>query len=211
MCPRQAVEVGHGHAPGALGAVQLDAGVQRGERDGHVRGVGGDAVRGVPEHRVVPVHALTGAATTAGRPLVAGFGDVLEVGAAGALEQVATRGGRVAQLARGAREQGLGEDGITGADGRMGREIAVADRGADAERAVRELLDLVQGQAADVDEQVGPFDAEFHQVDQVGAAAEVAGAGVGGEEIRRLFGAGGPYVVEGLHRITSSTASTMRG
>ena len=79
----------------------------RGQRDRHVRRVGGDAVLGVAEDRVVAVLALARGAAGAGAALVAGLRDVLEVAAARALEQVAADGGEVAQLAGGAGEQRL--------------------------------------------------------------------------------------------------------
>ncbi len=207
----QPVEVGGGHAPGALGAVQLHARVEGGQRHRHVRGVGGDALVGVAEHRVVPVHALQRAAAGAWLALVAGLGDVLEVRAAGALQQVAAGGGGVAQLPGGAGQQRLGQRRVAVAHGGVGGEVAVADRRAGPQRAVGQLLHGVQRQPGDVDERGGRLHAELHQVDEVGAAAEVAGARVGRERVGGLLDAARAYVGEGLHGITSSTASAMRG
>ena len=44
-----------------------------------------------------------------------------------------------------------------------------------------EFLDLGERQAGDVDEPLGPFDAHFHEVEQIGAAAEDFGVRVVGE------------------------------
>jgi hypothetical protein len=71
------------------GLVQVHLGVQRGQRDGQVGRVGGDAVLGRAEDAEVAVRAGDGRAAGAGRTLVAGLGDVLEVAAPGALQQVA--------------------------------------------------------------------------------------------------------------------------
>ena len=57
-----------------------------------------------------PVDTADRRAAGAGIPLVAGRGRVVEVRAAGALQQVAADGRLVAQLARGAGDQRLGED-----------------------------------------------------------------------------------------------------
>ena len=97
--------------------MQLNGGVEGGQRDRHVRGLGGDAVRGVAQYGEVAVGAVAGRAAGARGALVAGLGDVLEVGAAGALEQVAAGGRGVAQLPRGAGQQRLGQDGVAVAYG----------------------------------------------------------------------------------------------
>ncbi|OSY50702.1 hypothetical protein BG846_03678 [Streptomyces fradiae ATCC 10745 = DSM 40063] len=205
------VELGRGHGAFAVRAGQLDVGVEGGEGDGEVRGVGGDAPGGVAEDGVVAVDAVAGAAAAAGGALAAGLGEVLEVGAAGALEEVAAGGGRVAELGGGAGEQGAGDGGVAGPYQGVRGEVAVADGGARAQPAVGQLLDGVERQAGDVDEGVGGLDAQLHQVDQVGAAGEVAGAGAAGVGGRRLLDGAGADVREGLHRITSSTARTMFG
>src|SRR5690606_10496989 len=77
-------------------------GVQGGQRYGHVGGVGGDARVGGAEDRVVAGGSAERRAAAARGALVAGGGGVLEVDAAGALQQVPAGGGGIAQLARGA-------------------------------------------------------------------------------------------------------------
>ncbi|OEJ93759.1 hypothetical protein J116_004035 [Streptomyces thermolilacinus SPC6] len=207
----QPVEIGGGHRPFTVRAVEFHVRVEGGEGDGEVGGVGGDAQVRVAEHGVVAVDAVAGAAAAAGGALVARLGEVLEVGAAGALEEVAPGGGGVAELAGGAGEQGAGHGGVAGADEGVRGEVAVADGGADAQGPVGQFLDRVEGQAGDVDEGLGGLDAELHQVHEVGAAREVAGAGVRGVGGGRLLDGAGADVREGLHRITSSTAWTMFG
>ena len=132
----QSVEVGQRHAVFAVGVDVDDVGVERGHGDGHVGRVDGDAVLGGAEDGVVADVAADGRAAGAGGALVAGGGDVLEVDAAGALQQVARGGGEVAQLAGGGGKQGAGEHGVVAADDGVGGEVAVADVGADAQRAV---------------------------------------------------------------------------
>ncbi len=70
----QPVEVRRGHAAGRpAGAAQFHVGVAGGERHGDVGGVGGDAVRGVPEHGVVAVDAVPCAAAASGERLLQGL------------------------------------------------------------------------------------------------------------------------------------------
>ena len=94
------------------------------------------AVR-VPEDREVAVLALAGRAAGARRALVARLRDVLEVGAAGALQQVAADGGDVAQLPRGAGQQRLRQQRVALAHDRVRGQRAVGDAGADPQSAAR--------------------------------------------------------------------------
>ena len=91
----------------------------------------------------------------------------------------------------------------------MRGEVGVADGGADAQRPCARLLDRVVGEAGDVDEPLRLGHAELHQVDEVGAAAEVGGA------VRRGLDRGGrvagPLVRERLHATVSAIAATMFG
>ena len=60
------------------------------------------------------------------------------------------------------------------------RQIGVAHQRADPHAAVGKLLDAVEpGQAGDVDQAARAGDAALHQVQQVGAAGEIGGAGLG--------------------------------
>src|SRR5699024_1510338 len=99
--------------------------------------------------------------------LVARRGHVLEVDAAGALEEIAAGGGGVAQLPGGAGEQCAGQHRVVAADARVRRQIAVADHRADADTAVVEILHGVQVEAVDVDDRVRGGDPQFEVVDQI--------------------------------------------
>jgi hypothetical protein len=163
---------------------------------------------GVAEDREVAVLALDRRAAGARPALVARLRDVLEVGAARALQQVAGDRGEVAQLPGRARQQRLGEQRVLAADERIGGQVAVAHRAADAQPAVGCALDRGVRQARDVDEVRGPLDAQPHEVDQVGATAEVA-------DLRprrcrhRGGGVGRALVGELPHRAACSIAATI--
>ena len=80
-------------------------------------------------------------AARAGLALVAGHVAVVEIEAARALQQVAAGRRLVAELAGGAREQRLRQHRIALPHPRVGGEVAVAHLRADAQAAVRRLLD----------------------------------------------------------------------
>src|SRR5258708_25878254 len=85
-----------------------------------------------PKNSALALIALPRGAAAARYPLVAGLGDVLEVDATCALQQVPAGRGEVAQLARGAREQRLREPRIARANGAVGSALAVAHQAAAA-------------------------------------------------------------------------------
>lgn len=93
----------------------------------------------------------------------------------------------------------------------VGGEVAVADGGADPQAAVRGADHPVQGQLGDVDEKARFLDAEFHEVDEVGPAAQEAGSGALRAEPYGFGGGGGSLIAERFHGVTSSMASTIRG
>ncbi len=107
----------------------------------------------------------------------------------------------------GAGQHRLGQRRVAAAYLRVGGEVAVGDGGADAQAAVRGLLDAVQREFADVDEAGGALDAGLHQVDQVGAAAEEAGVRVGGEQGHGAGDVVGALVSELPHAAVSFTVS----
>ena len=145
--------------------------------------MGGDAGVAGAEDGMHAVDAADGGAAGAGIALVAVRGRVVEVGAAGALQQVAADGRLVAQLAGGAGDERLGEDGVAGAHAEIGGDVGVCGLGADAQSSVREVVGILQRQAADVYQVGGALDLELHQIEQVGAAADelCAAAGDGGD------------------------------
>jgi hypothetical protein len=210
LVARQPVEVRERDRPVALRPAHLHGGLQGGQRDAHVGGMGGDAVLARPEDRVDAGHPADRRAAGAGLALVAGRGRVVEIIAAGPLEQVAARGGRVAQLRRGAGQDGVAQERVAVRDA-----VVVGDLGVGGERpdpqAAALVLDLVQRQAGDVDQPARLLDLVLHQVDQVGTAGDEACAVA--EGLHRLRHRAGADVIEAVHRappcMTSSMASTM--
>src|SRR5215469_16792819 len=102
-CAREQMKLSEGYGPFAFGALDMNSCVERGKGNAHVGGVGGDAggcfrtITGArPEDRVDAVEAFESGASAAGITLVAfGVGGVVEVEAASALHQIATRGGHI--------------------------------------------------------------------------------------------------------------------
>ena len=111
----ETMEVCDGDGALASCALDVDGGVKGGERDVHVRGVGGDAgfaaggafVR-LSEDGMDAVDAFYGGAPAAGGAFVAGRkGGVHEVVAASALQEVAAGGGHIAELRGRSGEESL--------------------------------------------------------------------------------------------------------
>jgi hypothetical protein len=144
----------------------------------------GRAVRRPAQDGQVAVLTRPRRAASARRPLVAWLGHVLEVRAAGALEQVAADGSRVPQLPGRPGQHGLRQHRVPGAHPRVGGQVAVAHPGADPQpaplsliAALSRVLDGVREQPGHVDEQVGGGHPELHQVDQVGPAGQEGSPG----------------------------------
>src|SRR6185503_5732017 len=95
------------------------------ERNGHVRRVSCDAGGRRSENGGVTLEAAARRAPGARRALVAGSGEVLEVDATRPLEEVATDGGDVAQLAGSTGEHRLGEHRIAASNPPVRGEVAV--------------------------------------------------------------------------------------
>jgi hypothetical protein len=119
-------------------------------------------------------------------------------------EQVAAHGGHVPQLARRARQHRLAQRGIPAAHLGMGRRVAVGRRRADDQPAARRLTNTVKRQEPYVHQPSGCLDPVLHQVDEVRAAAEVAGAVVLGHQGERVAHLCRAPVGELLHPATSS-------
>ena len=154
--------------------------------------------------------ALTRGAAAARHPLVARLRDVLKVDAARALQQVATGRGEVAQLARGAREQRLGEQGIARAHRAISRQIAVAHQRPDTYASIGERFDAVIGQVADVDQQIRLPHPQPQMVDQVRPSSEENPVGCLGEERDGTGGVRRAFVAEGSHRRASFPTCCIR-
>ena len=87
-----------------------------------------------------------------GSRLLQGDGEVVEIGAARALQEVAAGRGHVAQLRRGAGQQRLGEDGIALCHQRVIGEIGIRARARRCAGPRRRRLDLREREPRDVDQ-----------------------------------------------------------
>ncbi len=142
--------------------------------------------------------------------LVARGRHVLEIDAAGALQQVAGGRREVAQLPRRPGEQGLGQHRVVPADRRVGGKVAVAHPRPDPHAALRQRLDLVERQPGHVDKQVGARDAELHVVDEVGAGAEKRRTRAARDPRHGTRGVGGALVFKRVHDAAAARiAATM--
>ena len=117
---------------------------------------------------------------------VAGRRDVVEIGAARALQEIAAGGRHVAQLLRGAGQQRARQHRIAPLHQRVIGEIGVAHERADAKPAACGLLDLVERKPGDVDQLGRPLDIHLHQVDQIGAAGDEFRPRAGGHLAHRI-------------------------
>ncbi|OFA00968.1 hypothetical protein DUPY_22520 [Duganella phyllosphaerae] len=209
----QAIEVGDGNGP--VGAVRVDRfhhRVQQPHGHGHVARVRGDAGVALAHDGVATGKSAEGGATGAWRTLVAGLVGIVEIWTAGALQQVAGRGGLVAQLRAGAGQQGPRQHAVIAPHGGIGRQVGIAHQGADAQAALGRGFDAVQAQAVDVHQVGRRFDLELHQVEQVGAACNEARAGSAGRDGCRFGNCGGALIGKGSHErlpATSVMASMM--
>ena len=212
---RQAMKVAdrHGTARPVL-AFDLDRGIQRAHRHRHVAGIGGDALVRRAKDGVqtgCPADRLT---ARSGLAFVAGHGGVVEIIAAGALAQIAARGGLVAQLTARPGQNGARQHWIIAADAVIGGAIAVGHQRANAQATVFRLADLLQVQPVDVDQLVRRHHFQLHQIEQIGAARDEIMGGAAGlaDRFERVRGAG---VGERLHAsapsATSRIASTILG
>ena len=153
------------------------------------------------------VLAADGGAAGARRALVAGgVADIAEVGAAGALQEVAAHGGLVAHLRARRVQQRLGDDGKLLDHGRVRRHLRHGGGGAEPE-ALRSDFDAVVEKTCEADQPLGPAHVLLQELHHIGAAGDVFGgrvvaAGLGtegkrGGEIARTFKG------EGVHGSTS--------
>src|SRR5216683_2019748 len=136
----------------ALAVDRLDLGIERPHRDRHIRWMRRDAVLAGAQDRVNAVEAGKRRAAGARTTLVAGFCDVVEIIAAGSLEQIAAGRGLVAQLRAGTSQQRTAEDAITLPHAPVGGEIAIANQRSNAQAAIGGVFDLVERQAVDIDQ-----------------------------------------------------------
>jgi len=201
-------------------AFHFDDGIERNQRHAKIRWMGGDAVLAPSEDGMQPIIAAVGIAARTGLTLVASTGDVVEIGAARALQEIAADSGGVAQLRRCTRQKRFGYSRETAGEIAVVGQIRVAHQRADAHATVGESLDPVEaGKMRDIDEAIGPADPALHQVQQVGAGGEISGTRLGGRG-DGLLQRRRPHIIERFHatsrqffassvRCASSTASVM--
>ena len=80
--------------------------------------------------------------------------------------------------------------------------------GADADSAIGQGLDAIEPlQPRDIDQTVGTGDAALHQIEKIGAAGEIGGAGYGGGR-HGLTNRGRPDVIEGFHATSLRTVAS---
>ena len=197
----QAVELGEGD--GALAARPGDADdrLQRGQRHAHVRRVGGDAVLARAQDRVHAVEAVDRGTAGPRLALVAGRGRVVEVGAARPLHQVAARRRHVAELRRGARQDGLRQQRVAPLDLRVVGDVRVRhERAESAARRPSAGRISARGRRLMSISRLGPLDVLLHQVEQVRAAGDELGRAVRGDLAHGGRHVAGPGVGEGVHR-----------
>ena len=193
---RQPIEALDRQAPLSVRAAQDHDAIERHQCDREIRGVGGDAMVAGAKDGVATIDAVDGGAARSGIALVASCIEAAEIGAAHALQEVAADRGHVAQLRRGALDQGFDDQRLRLPRGGIGGHVRHP-----RQRAEHELVpiepDVAQGEAVDVDQLLGPLDLLAHQVDQRRAACEVAPAGQRAGD-RVLLAASGS-IREGVH------------
>jgi hypothetical protein len=197
---RQAIKIGdRDHARGSVGAHRFNAGVEQLHGHRHVARVGCYAGLALADDRVAACIAADGRAAAARIAFVAGLVGIVEIRAAGALQQVAGSGRLVAQLGRGACHESARKHRVVAPYPHVGGQIGIAHQGADAQSAIRCRLDLVQAQAVDVDQVRRRLDLEFHEVEQVGAAGDEARAWYFHDRCRGFGRRSGAFVGKGPH------------
>ena len=129
---RQPVELGDRNLPRrAVRTHRFDRRVERTHGHRHVARMCGDARVARADHGMLAAEAVERGAPATGLPFVARLIGVVEVGAACPLEQVAGRGGLVAQLTRRPREQRAREHTVVTPYAWIGGEVGVADERAE--------------------------------------------------------------------------------
>src|SRR5438876_1605090 len=166
------MELGEGDYPLAAGPGRKDARLERSKRNAHVGWMRGNAVLACAEDRVHAVDATDRSATAPGRTFVAGRARIVEIEAARSLQQVAAGRCHVAQLRRGAGEDGARKQRIACLDLRVPGEVAVGHQRADAQAPTFNLLDLVERQVGYVDHGGGKLYMLLDEVDEIRSAGD---------------------------------------
>ena len=162
---------------------------------------------------MIAIEALNGVAALAAFAFVAARRIVVEVVAASPLHQVATNRRHIPNLRRGARQYRLRQHGIAFANSTVAGNCGVLRTRVDDEAAILRVADFA-GKSCDVNHHLGAFDILAHQIDEIGAAAEVFCLYSLRKKLDRCCGVRGFLVAEWRHDASSSakvsrTASTI--
>ncbi len=213
------MELGERDGPISIRASDADRRIESGERNAHVRRMCRDAVLAGSEDGMDSVHTVDRRTTGSRRTLVARRRRIVEVVAAGALQEVAAHTGRVAELRRSAGQDRTREQRITLLDPDVVRDLRVGRQRPEAEPTVLALLDRAKREMRDVDQPARAGDVLLHEVDEVGAAGDELRRFVRGAHANRVRDIGGAGVFEAIHCceppvfscIACSMAATMFG
>src|SRR5947209_15672417 len=124
------------NAARALGADDLDRGVERDQRLREIPGIGGDAMLAPAEHRVRSIEAVQrGAARTRVSLVARGVGDIAKVDAPRALQYIAAKARHVADLLARRELERLRDHWIVAANRGMLCGVRHAGQGAEAKPA----------------------------------------------------------------------------
>jgi hypothetical protein len=118
--------------------------IERYQRDAEIRRVGRDATLAPAEHRVQPRIATARLAAGAWLALIAGTGDVVEVSAPRALQQIAADSRCIAQLCRRAGQQRFRHRGKASGKRSVMRQVGIAHTRADPHAAIGQRLDHIE-------------------------------------------------------------------
>ncbi len=197
-----------GQGTGAARTVEMDDRVQGRQGDAHVGRMRRDArVRGT-EDGMDAVEPLARVTARARCPLVAARSvGIVEIGASRPLEQIAADRRHVADLRRCTGQDRARQHRIALAHQPVLGQRGVADRRADQQPAALGLDDL-GGQSGHVDQTGRRRDPLAHQIDDVGATAEIGRLG-NGPQAQGLRPVGGAGIVEGGHAATVARIASM--
>ena len=175
----QAMEVGNRDRPRrAIALDRLHCRIEHAHGDRHVAGIGRDAGIRNADHPKLARITANRRAPVARLALVAGQVGIVEIGAARALEQIATGRGLVAQLAAGPRLYRAGQHSIIAAHPRIGGERGIGNQRPDPQPALLRRVSILSSPVSCTSTRCARrLDLQLHQVEQVGAAGYELGPG----------------------------------
>ncbi|MNQ93682.1 hypothetical protein D3C85_1091620 [compost metagenome] len=148
----QTVKIGKFDAARTATTLHMDHRLQRSQGHAHVRWMRGDTLRTGAKDGVDSIQTVPSRATAAGLTFIARHAGVIKIITTGALQQIAASACHIAQLRRGARQDGLGQQRVTLLDQGVPGQVGVADQGADHQSTLGRFVDFTQGQASDIDQ-----------------------------------------------------------